>query len=499
MSEIGWTRLAYAAALLVAVVVRIAWLEDKPFWRDEAWVALLVEQPLASVVDPQRPRPAPLGFIAAVKLSGALPLPPEIAYRLPALLGGLALVPVLGWLARALGAPPPIPLVVVWLAAGAPALVYYSRELKPYGLGPLATALAALLALRLFGRGAGPGTGSQPATIGLALLVALAPWLTYGGLFGISAVLAWGSLRWWLPADAVTRRRWLVVCALFLVSFAIAYSYAIGAQSSSPRLHHTWRQWSLAKREVAGGQPLLVAVWRYLSISTWFIFAGAWPLLIPLAAVGAATWPARWRGLLLWLYAGAGGLAIGATLANRYLLAEGRLLLFGTPSLLLAAAAGLAVAGRRLWPARPQVLAVAAAAALGLAWSVKAIAHRLPPYRNEPRAYFQYDILHDVDALIAAAVAERRDDEPVFVSVYAGKPFHYYAHGRLAGAVTCAEPCPEIGTRLDRWVARLGERRGLLLLLDDEVEQYVHYMTGQGYQWRELATARGGRLWEVRR
>jgi hypothetical protein len=494
------SRFWYIAALLVALIVRVAWLEDKPFWRDEAWVALLVEAPLSKVSDPHRPRPAPIGFVALAKLSGALPLPPEIGYRLPALLGGLALVPVLGWLARALGAPPPVPLVVVWLAAGAPALVYYSRELKSYGIDALSVALAALLALRCVGRGAGPGLAAGPATVGLALLVALAPWLTFGGLFGIGALLAWGSLRWWPTADAVTRRRWLLVCAIFLVSFAAAYVQALGAQSSSPRLHATWREWTfpLAKQEDAPLGQLAVAVWRYLSLSTWFVFSGAWPLLIPLAALGAAVWPARGRGLLIWLYVGTGVLAVAATLADRFLLAEGRLLLFAAPPLLLAAAAGLVAAGRRLWPARPQAIGLAIAVMLGLAWSAKAIAHRLPPYRNDPRAYFQYDTLHDVDALLDAAVALRRPGEPVFVAVYASKPYRYYRRGRLADASVCPEPCPEIGDRLDRWIRSLDDR-GLLLLLDDEVDQYVRHMTARGWQWREAATVRGGRVWEVQR
>lgn len=491
-------RACYAAALLVALVVRVAWIDDKPFWRDEAWVALLVEQPLSAVTDPDRPRPAPLGFVALAKLGSALPLAPEVTYRLPALLGGLALVPALAALARALGAAPAVALAVLWLAAGAPALVYYSRELKSYGLDALAVTLATVLGLRCAERGAGAGLAPAAAAAALVLVVAAAPWLSFGGVFGIGALLAWGWVRWVPRAGAAVRRRWALICAVFLVSFAVAYVEALDAQSSSVRLRATWRASTIAP--VAGEWFVreATAVWRYLSLSSWFVFAGAWPLLIPLAALGVARWPARGRGLLLWLYLGGGALAVTATLADRFLLAEGRLLLFTAPPLLLAAAAGLVDAGRRLWPARPALLGVAVAAALGVTWSVKAIAHRLPPYHNQPRAYFQYDILHDVGAALDAIAAQRRDDEPVFVSVYASKPFVYYNRGRVPDATFCYEPCPKVGDHLDRWVAGL-EDRGLLLLLDDEVDQYVRFMGDRGWTWSELATVRGARVWAVRR
>jgi hypothetical protein len=484
------------AALLVAVLVRGALLGDKPFWRDEAWVAMVVAQRADKGVAPQRSRPAPPGFIALARWGAALPVPPEIGYRLPALVAGIALVPVLARLAAVLGAPAPIPLAVLWLAAGAPALVYYSRELKSYGLDALCAALAPLLALRCVGRGADAGGLSRPAAAAaLTALVAAAPWCVYGGLFAIGALLAWGSVFWWPRADAATRRRWLVVCVVFALSFTAAYAYALAAQSTDATLHRTWRAWTFGHQPDPALRKVLTATGRYLSLSTVFTYAGAWPVLIPLALLGAATWARPGRALLTWLYAAPGALAIAAALLDRYLLAEGRLLLFAAPPLLLAAAAGLA-AGGRIWQARPQALALAAAVILGLAWSARAIAHRLPPYRNQMGTYFQYDILHDVDALLDAAMRVVPRGGPVFVSLYASKPWLYYHRGRFADAVVCVEPCPNFDQKLNRWLDRR-DGPAWLLLVDDERTRLATAIAAHGMRWREVATVRGGALWEI--
>jgi hypothetical protein len=488
----------YVAALLVAVLVRGTLLAEKPFWRDEAWVALLVEGRSLPQFDPQQPRPAPVGFVAAARLGGALPVRPEVGYRLPALLAGIALVPVLGRLASALGAPAPIPLLVVWLAAGAPALVYYSRELKSYGLDALCAALAPLLALRCSGRGtASAGLSPPAATAVFVALVAVAPWFTYGGQFAIGAMLAWGWLAWWPGADPTTRRRWLLVSVVFALSFAAAYRYALRNQASSPALHYFWDPWTFTARPDGYAWKTLVAAWRYATLSVSYVFAEAWPLLFPIAALGAAVWPRRDRLLLLWSYAAPGALAIGAALSDRYLLAEGRLLLFAAPPLLLAAAAGLAAGGRR-WRAHPQALALTAAVGLGLAWSATAIAHRLPPYRNDLRAYFRYDTLHDVDALLADAERIVPPGAPVFVSMYASKSVLYYGRGRLADATTCLEPCLKIGDVFDAWVDGLTSP-GFVLVLDDERDSYAVRLPTRGASAQVVANERGGQLWEVRK
>src|SRR5688572_17322562 len=152
----SWLWLALAAA----VIVRVAWLADKPLWRDEAWVASLARDPALFFDRPLRP--VPVGFLGLSALTLRVPgLPPEIALRVVPLAAGLATVILLPVLARTLGARAGTASAVTWLAAGMPALVYYSRELKPYALDALATVVVAWVVWRAFEGDAQPAAGMR--------------------------------------------------------------------------------------------------------------------------------------------------------------------------------------------------------------------------------------------------------------------------------------------------------------------------------------------------
>ena len=490
-------RLWLAAALLLAVVVRVAWLGDKPFWRDEAWVALLVESPLARVIDPQWPRAVPVGFVALVKATGQLPLPPEIAYRLVPLAVGLALVPLLGRLAGALGAPAPVPLLVVWLAAALPALVYYSREVKSYSLDALLATLAPLLALRLFERAADGRRGVAPALAGAALfvLLAAAPWITFGSAFAIAALLLWGWVRW-MPAAAIGARAWWAAASLaYTTSFLTALRIALAQQAASPRLHHAWIDWLLDDGSLASA---VTAVGRFLAISTRYVFLDVWPLAIPLALLGAWRWARPQRATLLWLYAGTGALTVAATLAGRYLLAEGRLLLAALPPLLLAAASGLGIAAGAVAPRHTRAVALAVALPLAACWSVQTLsARRLPPSER----YFVYDVLHDVGPMLDTAAALIPAGEPLYVGEWASRPFAYYhrtrGSGRFGDATVCVEPCARAPVT-DAWLSAL-RGRGWMLVTTDEGATYTALLAARGLTPQQQAAGRGVELWAVER
>ena len=240
---------------IVATFTRVTWLTSKPFWRDEAWGALLAGEPLHNVI--RDVRPIPVGFVALTKLAALLPaLPPEVAFRLPPLLGGLAALPCIVGLARALGAPQTVAVTALWLAAGMPALIYYSRELKSYGFDFLLAAALPWLTVRLFGRDGDAHGGDRGTTAGIlcALLVA-GPWITFGAVFPITVILAWGWLVWWRSADRATRARWATASFLFGVSFAVAYMVALRRQAASPRLHSFWHSWLFMIRRLTDAAP----------------------------------------------------------------------------------------------------------------------------------------------------------------------------------------------------------------------------------------------------
>ncbi len=489
------TRWWYAAALLLALVLRVAWLDDKPFWRDEASVALLVESPLRRVIDPQAPRPVPVGFVALAKTTALLPLPPEVAYRLVPLLAGLALVPLLGRLAAALGAAPPVPLLVVWLAAALPALVYYSRELKSYDLDALLATLAPLLALRLFGRAADGRRGLTPTAAGgtLVVLLTTAPWVSFGSAFAVAALLLWGWGAWVASAAARARAWWTAASVAYGVSFLAALQVGLARQTASPRLHQVWTGWHL---DDGSAGSVAEAVKRFLTLTNGYVFLDVWPLAVPLALLGAWRWAHPQRPMLLWLYVGTGALTIATTLSGRYLLADGRLLLAALPPLLLAAANGLGVAAT--WAAPRHARAVALAVALSLAgwWSAQALVARRLPHTHP---YFAYDVLHDVGPLLDRAAALLPAGEPLYIGEWASRPFSYYHRtrgaGRFADATVCVEPCA-IDRVTDAWLATL-RGRGWMLVTTDQEDVYTALLAARGLTPQRRASGRGAVLWAV--
>ena len=487
----------YAAALLLAVVLRIAWLGDKPFWRDEAWVASLVESPLAQVIDPERPRAVPVGFVALAKVTGLLPLPHEVAYRLVPLVVGLALVPLLGRFAAALGAPAPVPLLVVWFAAALPPLVYYSRELKSYGLDALLATLAPLLSLRLFGRSADDRRGLAPAAAGaaLVLLLAAAPWISFGSAFAVAALLLWGWARWMAAAAPRARAWWVAASAVYTVSMLSALRVGLEQQAASTRLHERWSDWHLDDGSLASAA---VAVGRYLALSTGYVFLDVWPLAIPLALLGAWRWTRPQRATLLWLYAGTGALIIAATLAGRYVLGDGRLLLAALPALLLAAAQGLASGAAAVAPRHARAVALAVALPVVAWWSTQALVARCLPGSER---YFVYDVLHDVGPMLDTAAALIPPGEPLYVGEFASRPFAYYQRtrgaGRFGDATVCGEPCA-LDSVTDAWLAKL-PGRGWMLVTTDQRAVYAAVLAARGHETQRRAVGRGVELWTVTR
>jgi len=494
-------RLLLLAAAVVALVVRVAFLADKPFWRDEAWVALLVDQPLAGFSDSSSPHSVPIGFVALVKLTAAIPgLIPEVTFRIVPLAVGLAVLPALVWLGVNLGASLTTITIAVWAAAGMPALVYYSRELKSYDIDLLVALLVPSLALRVCGRAAGYAGQPSVGVMGtaLALTLAAAPWLSFGAVFPIVATLGWGWAVWWPSAPSPVRRAWAVATLVFICSFVIVYEFVLAEQSTSSSLHEYWRLSLFAKDGQSIFAQIPVAAYRYVAISTTYLFPDCYRAMEGLAVIGLAAWPGRLRWFLAWLGVGSAVMVIGLALADRYLIAHGRLLLFAAPPLLLFAAAGLERVSNLALGRAGTGVAIALAMLLAMVWSGAAIRHRLSPYRNDPWKYFVYDVLHDVDQLTAAAAEIVPAGEPLLVSQCASKPFIYYRRGRLPGATLTLAPWPTSMAILDTFLNGI-TRRGWVMLIDEESDKFARAAAAAGIVPRRAAEARGAQLWELTR
>ncbi|HWR97880.1 MAG TPA: hypothetical protein VN317_05600 [Candidatus Methanoperedens sp.] len=493
----------WLAAVATAVAVRVYLLGDKPFWRDEAWVALLSQEGLPAILS--TPRPTPVGFVLLVKLAGLIPgLPPEVSLRLVPLLCGLAAVAALPRLARALGAPPAVSRTALLLAATAPPLVYYSRELKHYSVDLLLAVLVPLLAIRFFRRDATSPDGTAPrgGVRALAATLLAAPWVSFASVFPIAGALGWGWVQPWRSAPAATRRRWVAFTLLYALSFALAYTTTMGRQAGNPGLLEFWRK-DLSQRD-ALSLPLRLgaAIADCIGVPLSYFFPGLELIALPLAALGLAGWARPGASILRTLALATLAPTVVAVTTGRYPSAQGRLFLFAAPLLLLCIASGLAELGRLLGPAVGARVAAALPLAFGtvaaLAWGGAAVAHRLPPYRNDPGRYFRYDVLHDVEPLIAAVGRRAAPSEPVLVTPFADYPCRWYARGRLAGATVLTTPLKGAEKRrmLRAWA---GRGRSWMLLLDEEAASFERAIAKVGLERSLAASARGAQLWEVRR
>jgi hypothetical protein len=477
----------------VAAFARLAWLADKPFWRDEAWVAAMARVPLVEF-EPS-PRPVPTGFLLATALAARLPLlPPEVSLRLLPVLAGLGTVVLVHALARALGARPGAASAAAWLAAGMPALVYYSRELKPYALDALLAVAVPWLAWRAF---ADEEDGPARALGGV---LAVAPWITFGSLFPIGATLGWAATR----AGRVPRlrARCAVLALAYAASLGAAYRVILREQASYPRLVQAWQPEIAALRE--GPRPVAAArgAALYARVAFTSFFPVVWPAAAALALLGILTWPGPGRALLAWQLAGGAVLATAFALAGRYLLTEGRLLLFAAPALAVLAAGGLAAVARTAgtWLPRPAAVTTALAAVVAVAWSAPAVAWRVRPYQNDPALYFRYDVLHDVEPVIAEAARRASPGDPVITSRYTGEQFRVYARGRLPQAFVCTRAnCLDEGPPMRAWLEGV-KGRGWMILLEEEDRPWRRdAVRRSGFDLREAAKGRGTRLWEIRR
>jgi len=493
---------ALAAALVLAAAVRLDCLSQKPFWRDEAWVANLVRAPLSAVI--AGPRSIPIGFVALVKaVVAALPhVPPEISMRLLPLSASLLALVLLPPLARRLHAPPMTDVVAVWLGAGMSVFVYYARELKAHGLDLLVAVLVPLLALRLMPDDDTDGTPARwQRWAALYLLLAVQPWITFGAAFLVAAVLACFAIAGGRRGSFAWRVAWAGGAAIWLASLAAAYRVALAIQVNNPRLLRFWSD-ELAVATGRGPLGFARALLRFHEVLLPYLASdlGAWgtAIVVALVCLGVGSWSRSSRRILCGVWLLTATLASMAAVAGLWVLGPGRLLLFAAPPVLLFAAAGLVRLAAWLPGSAPRWAPVALAVFACVVWSAESVLHRRRPFHPQADRYFRYDILHDVEPLIAAASAQAAPHEPVLVSRFSAETFLFYANGRLPQATICRPvACPDDQPVVEDWLTRL-HGRGFVLLLEEEAPARRQQIANAGCTLRRVGVSRGALLWEVR-
>lgn len=325
--------------VLLGAVLRLwQWGAEGSLWLDEIVlsrnilarsVGELVQYPLAF------DQVAPLGFLAAVKLSTLAFGTGERALWLVPLLGGLAGLLLFRRLAeRALrGAAAPLAMALFALALS---MIRYSAEVKQYGLDATAAVGLTLLALDLRARDRSIGRLVLAGGAGLAVI-----WFSQASVIVMAGLGAALAVAWIIERDRRTLRALLVTMPIWAA--ASLGALLIGNRSMTPAtrafMNDFWRGGFLPmppRLSTAG--PWL---WRRLPE----LFSDPWTLRYPvawvfalLALIGiAALWRQRRDAALL--IAAPFVMTLIASIAQQYPFRT-RLVVFLVPSAILAAAAG---------------------------------------------------------------------------------------------------------------------------------------------------------------
>jgi uncharacterized membrane protein len=401
-------RLSTASLLTAAVAVGVAlrlvqYLGNRSLWLDEILLSeSFINRSLAQLarLPLDEGQVAPLGFVELERLQVALFGHGERALRFWPFVASIAGLVLFAGLARR---------VIPEMAAGAtllfavsPPLVYYTAEVKPYGLDVLFAVVLALAAITLVEKDVTPARWWQVAVIGM-----VAPWLSLTAVFALAAaaliVVAHASARDWRRAAALAiawgasagaslldvRRRMDSDTAAYMHQY-----WAAGFFPFPPRSLHD------LKWPVHFARSLLEEV---------FAFPVAL-LLVALATVGALYMIRRRRSaalatLLPLVF------ALGASALHAYPL-EGRLALFLAPLAILAVASAIGLVSRA-----PRFGSPAAVATL-LALVVAPIL----AFARNPRGARE-----DLRPVMAQLATRLRSGDAIFVYCGTEVPFQYYA------------------------------------------------------------------------
>lgn len=228
---------AVAGILLLGAVLRLfEYSGRRPLWLDESMLALNVGRRSfgALVARLDYDQVAPVLFLWIVKAVTLVAGMGEYSLRLIPLLCGL-LLPWLMWRMTRTMAGSGVAFVALGFTAVSVPLIYYSAELKPYGIDAFVSAALVLLALRVRSMPAHPASWWH---------------LTVGGVVGLMAsvpapfVLAGIGVA--LLADPAVRRaagalkRMVILAVSCAVCFGVLYATVYHPGSSNPYMQLFW-------------------------------------------------------------------------------------------------------------------------------------------------------------------------------------------------------------------------------------------------------------------
>lgn len=218
--------------IALGVLIRVAlFATNRPLWLDEAQLAVnFVELDHHELARPGvliYNQGAPVGYLLAVKTCSELFGTGEMALRLVALLAGIASILVFHRLAARV-LPTGAALIALGLFCFSEPLIYFSNEVKPYGLDVLVSMLYCWLGLRIWQEGERWFDIAMLAVAGAATV-----W------FSMPSIFTFGGVSMALAGRALAGRRWgalAAVCAaaaIFLVAYYINFDRFIAEKSKT--------------------------------------------------------------------------------------------------------------------------------------------------------------------------------------------------------------------------------------------------------------------------
>ena len=386
-----WVRVTGALVLAVGIGLRLArWLDPRPLWLDEAWIALnvLARTPLGFLRPLDYEQMSPLGFLWAEWVVTRIAGYGERAFRLVPLIAAIVSLIVFARLARRM-LPASMALLATMLAALSPLLVYYSAETKSYVFDWLCAIVLMHATLTVAEK------PSDDAWVRWGLAAA------FGALFSTAAPFFIGACAlaaFMTSGNRNSPRALLRVAAAGTPAVLVFGLHLLTVYQSSSTESYMRLYWAETFLEPSISEGLIRA--RKLAREFWssVLFGGVILDALPgktitsiVVCCGVGTFAIGRRSLArATMLLGAGMLAALASFGHWWPLTP-RLLLFAAPAVLITLPAGLAaIAGLVSRKARGPMLAIlsvtlGATAAVGLVREEYRINDRFMPVREALR------------------------------------------------------------------------------------------------------------------
>ena len=276
-----WGRIILTVLFLGGFALRLGrFFENRPLWTDEAKLALgvgrLGYRGLLHSLDYNQV--APILYLWVMKALTSVFGMHEWVLRLPALIAGLLMLPIVWLLCRRIISEAGV-IVAVALTATAPLLIAYSAEAKPYELDACASAFLLLLALRVMEH------DDQRRRLALGIAGVFAIGFSIPSIFilgGIAATLVVSAALRRNSRSAMTMSGWSVA---WLAAFSIQRYLARTDATTDEVMQNFWHGVMIRIGEPGWGTRLLVSLRAVILSSTdpalpWLIYFAPFAILL---------------------------------------------------------------------------------------------------------------------------------------------------------------------------------------------------------------------------